>query len=590
MQKEKKASVLARLMPYARGKKWLFYAALGLSSLSAVLNILPFVFIWLIAKEIFVSTKIDIETVSLYGLLALVGAVVSMLAYFVALMCSHLAAFKIEVEMRRVAMQKIIHMPLGFFDKHSSGKIRKIIDDNASKTHTFLAHQMPDLWAGILAPITLLVLIFVIDWKLGLVSLIPIVLGFSSMSLMMSKEGEKFRKDYMDKLEQMSSEAVEYVRGIPVVKTFGQSVFSFRRFVDSIMGYKEMVASFTMLWNKPMAFYQVIMQSAAFFLVPFACLLISKDNTSEVLSDFIFYALIAPNFTLLLMRMMYFKNHSSFIVSALDRFDAILDYPPMDFAQSSNDLQTSAVEFKNVSFAYEGTDKMAISNVSFKVQKGQTLALVGASGGGKTTIARLAARFWDASSGEILIGGENIKNIAKDRLMQKISFVFQNTKLFKTSLRKNITYGKNNASEQEIQRVLDLSQSAAIIENLPNGLDTDLGTNGTYLSGGEQQRISLARAMLKDAPIVLLDEATAFADPQNEDLIHKALRQLSKNKTTILIAHRLSSVVEADQILVMQDGKIAQSGTHESLLNQDGIYKAMWEEYQESIDWRISND
>lgn len=590
MQKEKKASVLARLMPYARGKKWLFYAALGLSSLSAVLNILPFVFIWLIAKEIFVSTKIDIETVSLYGLLALVGAVVSMLAYFVALMCSHLAAFKIEVEMRRVAMQKIIHMPLGFFDKHSSGKIRKIIDDNASKTHTFLAHQMPDLWAGILAPITLLVLIFVIDWKLGLVSLIPIVLGFSSMSLMMSKEGEKFRKDYMDKLEQMSSEAVEYVRGIPVVKTFGQSVFSFRRFVDSIMGYKEMVASFTMLWNKPMAFYQVIMQSAAFFLVPFACLLISKDNTSEVLSDFIFYALIAPNFTLLLMRMMYFKNHSSFIVSALDRFDAILDYPPMDFVQSSNDLQTSAVEFKNVSFAYDGADKMAISNVSFKVQKGQTLALVGASGGGKTTIARLAARFWDASSGEILIGGENIKNIAKDRLMQKISFVFQNTKLFKTSLRKNITYGKTKASEQEIQRVLDLSQSAAIIENLPNGLDTDLGTNGTYLSGGEQQRISLARAMLKDAPIVLLDEATAFADPQNEDLIHKALRQLSKNKTTILIAHRLSSVVEADQILVMQDGKIAQSGTHESLLNQDGIYKAMWEEYQESIDWRISND
>lgn len=594
-KKEKKPSVLKRLTPYMGKKKILFPIALTLSGLSAVLNLLPFVFIWLIVREIFKNPQnINVQSVSFYAWMTLGSALVSMLAYFLALMSSHLAAFRVEVGMRKTAMEKIINMPLGFFDKNSSGKMRKIIDDNASQTHTFLAHQMPDMSATFVAPITLLVLLFVVDWRLGLVSLIPIALGFISMSFMMTEAGEKFRRQYMDQLEEMSSEAVEYVRGIPVVKTFGQSVFSFKRFVGSITKYKEMVFAFTKMWNKPMAFYQVIMQTAAFFLVPFALLFIGRgDNLPLVLTDFVFYLLIAPNFTLLLMRSMYFQENVTIAGQIMDRFDKILSYPEMVFINAANvkeeeKPQKNNLEFKNVSFAYEGANKNALNDISFSVNEGETVALVGASGGGKTTIARLATRFWDTKEGEVLVGGTNIRDISHEDLMKKISFVFQNTKLFKTSLKENIVYGKEHVSEDDVKRAVELSQSKEIIDALPDGLDTIIGTKGTYLSGGEQQRIALARAILKDAPIVLLDEATAFADPENEHLIQAALKELSKGKTTLMIAHRLTSVVDADKILVVQDGKIVQSGKHKDLLKDSGIYSTMWNEYQESIDWKIN--
>lgn len=592
-KKKKKPSTLKRLLPYMGNKKALFPIAMIFSGISSVLNLLPFVFLWLIAREIFIAPEnMNMESVSFYAWMALLSTFVAIFSYFLALVFSHLAAFRVEVGMRKAGMEKIIRMPLGFFDKNSGGKMRKIIDDNASQTHSFLAHQLPDLAGSVVSPMVLLLLLFVFDWRLGLVLLIPLGLGIFAMSRMMSSQGEKFRIAYMNSLEEMSSEAVEYVRGIPVVKTFGQSVFAFKRFVDSILKYRDMVNSFTLLWNHPMSFYTVIMQAAAFFLVPFAILFInSGNNIAEVLTDFIFYLVIAPNFAVVFMRSMYFMQKSELAAQILDRFDAILQYSTIEFPEHSQpfskeeNLQND-LEFKNVVFSYT-SEKNVINNISFQVEAGQRVALVGTSGGGKTTLARLAARFWDVGEGEILIGGVDIRRISQKDLMQKIAFVFQNTKLFKTSLRENIVYGKENVSESEIQRALELSQSQEIIDTLPRGLDTVIGSKGTYLSGGEQQRIALARAIVKDAPIVLLDEATAFADPENEHLIQKALKELSKGKTTLMIAHRLTSVQDADKILVIDGGCIAEQGSHNELLQKGGIYNVMWNEYQKSVDWKI---
>lgn len=588
--KTKNQSILKKLMPYVGNKKYLFSLSLFLSALSSVLGLLPFVFLWLIAKELFTDTDaVTFQSVQYYAWLTLISAFVAMLVYFLALMSSHLAAFRVEVGMRKVGMQRVISMPLGFFDKTQSGKMRKIIDDNASQTHTFLAHQLPDLASSIIAPLVILGLMFMIDWRMGLVSLIPIVLGMGTMSFMMNKLGADFMKKYMDSMEEMSSEAVEYVRGIPVVKTFGQSVHAFKRFVSSITRYKEMVTLYTIMWQKPMSFYTIIMQSAAFFLVPFAVLFImGGGNITSTIINFIFYLVIAPNFALLFMRSMYFFQQANIAKQAINRFNDILDYSEMDFPKESTKPNTYDIEFKNVTFAYADAETNAVDDVSFTVKQGKTIALVGASGGGKTTIARLAARFWDTKSGQILIGGQDIKTFSQKNLMESVAFVFQNIKLFKKSLRENITYGKPDASEQQIQQAVDLSQSREIIDNLPEGLDTLIGKEGTYLSGGERQRIALARAILKDAPIVLLDEATAFADPENERIIQQALRELSKNKTTLMIAHRLTSVQDVDEILVIDKGKIAERGTHSKLLSANGIYKKMWEEYQMAVKWTVS--
>ncbi len=569
-------------------KKYLFPLSLILSAISAVLNLLPFVFIWMIARKIFASEAAGFADVGLYAWLTLASAFLAMLFYFFALMSSHLAAFRAEVGMRKTAMDRIINMPLGFFDRNQSGKMRKIIDDNASQTHTFLAHQMPDLSGTIIAPLIILVLMFLVDWRMGLISLIPIALGFVSMAFMMTTAGKAFQKEYMNKLEELSSEAVEYVRGIPVVKTFGQSVYSFKRFVTSITGYRDMAYAYTLMWRRPYAFYMIIMQCASFFLVPFSILFITHGgNLAGILTDFVFYILIAPNFSLLFMRSMYFQNYANIAQEAINRFDALLNYPEMYFEKDSSKPASPSLEFRNVSFTYEGAEKKAIENISFTIKEGETLALVGASGGGKTTIARLAARFWDATSGEILIGGMDIRKISRKNLMNSVAFVFQNTRLFKSSLRENILYGREDAGEEDIQRALDLSQSREIVDGLEKGLDTLIGKEGTYLSGGEQQRIALARAILKDAPIVLLDEATAFADPENEHLIQAALHELSRNKTTLMIAHRLTTVKDVDKILVIDAGKIAEEGSHDELMAKNGLYKAMWEEYRKSVDWKV---
>lgn len=607
MKTPKKTPLLKRFRPYLGDRYYLLNISLVLAVLSSCLNLLPYLFIWLIIRE-FVSVHESHSThadIHLYAWLTLASAITALLLYFAALICSHLAAFRVESGIRKFGMKQALNMPLGFFLKHSSGKVRALIDDNASKTHTFLAHQMPDLMAGFVSPIILFILILLVDWRLGLVSLIPIVLGIIAISSAMSGKGNELREQYFNHLENMSSESVEYVRGIAVVKTFGQSVFSFKRFVNSIIQYRDMVYSLTLSWQKGMSFYSVIMQSAALFLVPLAYFLIQHDNNPAlVITDYLFYLLIAPNFTLLLMRMMHMQNSTHRCEQVLDRLDELLSYPEMHFPspKESKKPQDSGIEFKNVSFAYpnldedapnsrqdnEESNKRAVDQLSFNIKPGETLALVGASGSGKTTIARLAARFWDVDQGEILIGGVPIKDISQADLMQNMSFVFQNTHLFKTSLRNNITYGtRTQVDDNTLMNALEQSQSQAIIDKLPNGLDTVIGSQGTYLSGGEQQRIALARALIKDAPIILLDEATAFADPENEHLIQRALNRLRKDKTTLMIAHRLKSVMDADTILVIDQGKIVEQGTHTSLLEANGLYKTMWDEYQQSIHWTL---
>ncbi len=582
-------STLSKLKKHMAGRKALLPASLGLSCISAMTGMAPFILIWFIVRE-FILSGDDLLSglISQYAWWAVGLAVVSIILYFLALTASHLAAFRTEVNLRRYAMAKIVKMPLGFFDNNTSGRIRKIIDDNTSITHSFLAHQLPDLAGTIAMPITALVLIFAFDWWLGLACLVPVVVAMTIMNSMTGKKGRYFMQIYMDSLEAMNTEAVEYVRGIPVVKVFQQTVFSFKNFYNSIIRYKDMVSKYTKLWQIPMSFYTVIINGFAFFLVPVAILLIgnSGDYVKVILNLFL-YMLVTPVFSQSIMRSIYLGQAFGQAKEALDRLESLTSVEQLPVPVKPTRVNGYGVQFENVSFSYPSANKKAVNSVSFEIRQGNTVALVGASGAGKTTIARLIPRFWDVDRGQVTIGGVNVKDIDQDELMNSISFVFQNTKLFKTSLLENIRYGNRSASIDEVNWAVDMAQCREIIDRLPNGLNSKIGVDGTYLSGGEQQRIVLARAILKDAPIVVLDEATAFTDPENEHLIRHALRKLTEGKTVLMIAHRLTSVQDADSILVIDEGRIVEHGTHNNLLIKEGMYAKLWNEYKKSVQWTI---
>ena len=573
-------------------RKVLLPAAMLLSALSALAGMLPYILIWLIVRELLEHGEITSSgNVVTYAWWAAGMAVASIVLYFAALMSSHLAAFRVESNLRKEAMRQIVRMPLGFFDINTSGRIRKIIDDNAGVTHSFLAHQLPDLAATFLVPLVAAILIFVFDWILGLACIVPVIIAMLVMGFMMNAEGRQFMKSYMTSLEEMNTEAVEYVRGIPVVKVFQQTIYSFKNFHRCIMNYNKMVFGYTRMWEKPMSLYTVIINGFVFFLAPLAILLIGySGNYASVLLNFFLFVLITPVFSQSIMKSMYLNQALGQASEAIGRLENLVAYEHLTVVAHPQPVKEFSIQFEKVSFSYPGANQKAVDDVSFTIPQGNTVALVGASGGGKTTIARLVPRFWEATEGKVLIGGINVREIAPEELMKYISFVFQNTKLFKTSLLENIKYGNPNATMEEVERAVDMAQCREIINKLPLGLNTKIGTEGTYLSGGEQQRIVLARAILKNAPIIVLDEATAFADPENEHLIQQALKELTKGKTVLMIAHRLSSITDADNILVIDKGKIAEQGTHANLLGKQGIYYHMWNEYQQSVRWTIGKE
>ena len=571
-------------MPYAGKKSVLLYIAMLMSAVSGIMVLMPMVFIHRIVNTLILNETVDFSYVRENSIYAAAFAGLGLCIYLIGLVLSHIFAFEVEDTIIKTSVKKLIHKPLGYFDDKESGRIRNVIVSGASETHSFLAHQLPDMAMTIISPIVLLVFFFMFNWKLGLASMTPMIIGMILMSAMMTSETKKMKDEYYAGLSDLSSQTVEYVRGIPVVKTFAQSVESFNKLYSLIIKIKDGVLKLTMSYTNKMSWFETVSTSTAFFLVPVALLLIKcNGNLSNVVADSVIYFLIGPTFAVFIMRSATITQFSYFAELALNKIENILEFD--DFMYGDKTSSDVGIEFKNVSFSY-GSENV-LDTISFKVNKGERVALVGSSGSGKTTVARLAARFYDITSGEIFIGGINIKDFEKEALMKKIAFVFQNSKLFKMSLRENLLIGKPDATDEEIESALINSGSKEIIERLENGLDTVYGTKGTYFSGGEAQRLSIARAFLKDADIIILDEATAFADPENEHLIQESFKKLSKNKTTLMIAHRLSTVIDADKILVIDNGKIIEEGKHADLINMNGHYKKLWEEYQKSVNWKI---
>ena len=560
-----------------------------LSAVNGLLSLVPFIFLWLVVRTLLTADGNLADTpVWDYAIAAFVVSVANILLYFAALMLSHLSAFRIETNMRRTAMERLMRVPLGFFDTQNTGRMRKIIDEDSSQTHTFVAHILPDVAGSVVAPIGIIVLLLAVDWQLGIAAMVPIVCAFGIMGYMMNPKNNDFQRMYLDAQEKMSAEAVEYVRGIPVVKVFQQTVFSFKRFHDSIINYRDLVIRYTLLWRMPMSAYTIAINAFAFLLVPTGIILIGHGGeTAIIVSDMVLYVLIAPIIAANVMKAMHLSQNLFLANEAVDRLEKLTATPPLPESSEPEKAAAFDVSLRNVSFRYEAAERDAVSHIDLDIPQGKTVALVGASGSGKTTIARLIPRFWDVREGSLKIGGVDVRHMDKAMLMRNVSFVFQNTRLFKTSILENIRYGNPDATIEQVNRAVDLSQSREIIERLPQGLDTVIGAEGTYLSGGEQQRIVLARAILKDAPIVVLDEATAFADPENEHLIRQAFAHLTCGKTVLMIAHRLTTVQDADNIVVVDKGIIAEQGTHQQLMEQGALYYKMWNEYQKSVEWKL---
>ena len=582
----KKQSSLSRLLAYAGSYKILTILSWILSVISAWIALVPFYYIWKIIKEVLdvAPNYGQAEHLSSYGWSAVFSALLSMVIYIGALMCSHIAAFRVQANMRSEMMHHIVTLPLGFMDSEGSGKIRKTVNECSAATETYLAHQLPDQAGAYATPVGLLVLLLVFDWRLGLLSLVPVGLAFLIMGSMMGKKMEQKMKEYQNALEEMSSEAVEYVRGIPVVKTFGQSVFSFKRFRTSIEKYEKWTIAYTEDLRIPMVAYTTII-NAVFTILIAAAFFFTASNT--FLLNLLFYIIITPIITVTLNKIMFSSENKMIVADALARVDGIMDRRPLEESGREEQPKDHSITFERVSFRYEDAAKDALHQINLKIGEGEHVAFVGPSGGGKTTLASLIARFFDVTEGAVKIGGVDVRDIPSKELLEQVSFVFQDSKLLKMSIYDNVRMGKKDASREEVMEALKNAQCEDIIEKLPDGMDTIIGTKGTYVSGGEAQRLSIARAMLKNAPILILDEATAFADPDNETKVQEAFSRLSKGKTVVMIAHRLSSVTNADRIFVLKDGEIEESGTHESLEKANGLYAHMWEKYNQSVCWKV---
>lgn len=576
-------------MDYAGGHRYLTYASWVLSALSAFIALVPFIYIWRIIEEVLeVAPDFSAaQNLTRNGWTAVLFAVISVLVYIGALMCSHISAFRVATNIRIQAMRHIVELPLGFAESFGSGRLRKIVNESSAATETYLAHQLPDKAGAVATPIGLLVLLLAFDWRLGLLSLVPVVLAFIIMMSMTGREMARKMKEYQNALDDMSNEAVEYVRGIPVVKTFGQTVYSFKKFKDSIDRYGVWVIAYTKQLRAPMIFYTAAVNGVFVFLTAAALFFTRNGVTNEFLIDLIFYIMITPIISVTLTKIMFQSENEMIVNDALQRIDSVLDMKPLEETKKPALARDGSVELKNVTFSYDGETDV-IKNLSLRAAAGSTVALVGPSGGGKTTLANLIARFFDPKSGSVLIGGENAKNIPKSELMNTVSFVFQNSRLIKASVLDNVRLGRPGADEEDVMRALQAAQCSDILEKLPRGIHTVIGEKGVYLSGGEQQRIAIARAILKDSPIIILDEATAFADPDNETKVQAAFTNLSKGKTVIMIAHRLSTVVHADCIYVIKNGEIVQSGTFDKLREEPGVFAQMWNDYQTSVKWKVA--
>ena len=590
----KKESNLKRLLRYAGGYKYLTIASWILSALSALVALLPFVYIWKVIKEVLdvAPNYRDVQDLSHNGWMAVGFAVAAILIYIVALMCSHLAAFRVQANMRTKAMHHIVTLPMGFMSGSGSGKVRKIVYESSAATETYLAHQLPDKANALATPVGLIVLLLVFDWRLGLLSLLPVVAAFVIMSFMTGKRMAEKMEEYNNALGQMAGEAVEYVRGISVVKTFGQSVFSFRRFKEAIDNYEKWVIAYTKDLRFPMMCYTTLVNGIFAVLVAAALVMTSGGVTNEFLLNLMYYIIITPIITLTLTKIMYASENKLIVADAMSRIDSILEMEPLPETDHPKHPKDNSVELSGVSFRYKDasvnfTPRNALENISLTIRPGEHVAFVGPSGGGKTTLASIVARFWDVREGSVKIGGVNVKDIPKEELMDTVSFVFQDSKLLKTSILENVRMAKPDASRGEILKALHDAQCDDILEKLPQGVDTVVGAKGVYLSGGEQQRISIARVMLKNAPILILDEATAFADPDNEAKVQAAFSVLAKGKTVLMIAHRLSTVTGADRIVVIKDGKIEDTGTHGQLKDKDGLYAEMWRQYNKAAKWKV---
>ena len=587
----KKSSDLSRLLGYAGGRRVLTYLSWVLSAVSALVALVPFWYIWRILKEVLETAPDFAAAIHIvpWGWRAVGFAVLSVLLYIAGLMCSHLAAFRIATNLRLALTEHIARLPLGQIQVSGSGKLRRTIADTAGAAETFLAHQLPDQYRAMATVAGLLVLLLAFDWRLGLLSLLPVALGFACMSTMTGKSMQEKMTEYQNALADMSNQAVEYVRGIPVVKTFGQTVFSFKKFKDTIDNYQRWTIAYTKQLRGPMTAYTLAVNSVFVFLIVGGFWLSGKGVTAALLLDLLFYIIITPVISLTLSKLMLMSENTMLMTDALKRMDAVLTAPALSRPEQPQSPKDSAVTFDHVTFSYDGT-KNALEDISLTIGAGETAALVGPSGGGKSTLASLAARFFDPTSGAVSIGGVNVKDMDPGQLMDTVSFVLQNSHLIKASILDNVRLGRPDASETQVMAALEQAQCMDIIEKFPQGVHTVIGSQGVYLSGGEMQRIAIARAILKDAPVLILDEATAFADPDNERKVQAALTRLAQGRTVLMIAHRLSTVTGADKIFVLEEGRLVQQGSFAQLSQSPGLFGRMWNEYQQSVAWNVAKE